>query len=738
MAFIPNSGSVLAFQGTVPWSVLGAVQTTGSVVSLSQGSIATVIIGGSVAIASPANQSVSGTVGASIIGLAPVNVTNTVTIAGSVAAWLQSSNASVITVGSPVANQSVSGTVTVTGGPIAVTTVIPGTSTTNLGTAGAAASVATKVGVLAMGVRNDVPVTLTASDGQYAQGLSVDAVGAHWVHPITSVAVAIVSGSIAASFTPPANQSISGTVNIGTGGPVSVLGTMSVLGTVPVTQATASNPWIITGSVQASITPAGNQSVSGTVQVDVRSSVAVVIIGGSIATATTNSSVTLLTGVNMIGSVAAYQGSIPWTIGSIYGNISGSVAATITNTNLNVSGSVIAFPIGNQSVSGTVNVGSVLSQTGYVSTVNTISSQLSTSSVFTGTAEEVKDFSAIYVTVFTDTASATDGLSLQRSSNGTNWDITDTYTVPANTGKTFQVQPDARFFRIVYTNSAANQGVMRLQTVYKQSYSKPSSQRPGDGYTNETDLEQMQSFGMIYDETSNTWYRQRGNSSIGTLVYTTSSIVTRSSVALVGANTVSVVSSTPLPIAGSVAAIVTNFPTIQNVSGSVVAFQGGTQITSIIGAYAEDATHTSGDVGVFMMGVRNDTMASITSADGDYTPHITGPVGEVIVANSPITKWVQGKASAFTGIAQPLIAPQGASIFTYVTGVQVVNMSANLSLLSFLSGNSVIGFSAAPASGGSNIVFPNGLKTFANADFAASISGISSVYVSVEGFISKT
>ena len=72
----------------------------------------------------------------------------------------------------------------------------------------------------------------------------------------------------------------------------------------------------------------------------------------------------------------------------------------------------------------------------------------------------------------------------------------------------------------------------------------------------------------------------------------------------------------PWIITGSVQ----GFPTNQNISGSVVAFQGGTRISSIIGAYAEDAGHTQSDPGVFILGVRNDTMASVTSADLDYGP----------------------------------------------------------------------------------------------------------------------
>lgn len=161
MAYIPNSGSVVAFEGGA-WtsSVVGSVSaylqssggsvitvnqsssiiginagsvvaiSQGSVINVQQGSIAAVIIGGSVASAGVANQSVSGTIGASIIGqvtvvssiaggIFPVSgsvaavITNTnVNVSGSVVAFLgNSTNASVITVGTAVANQSVSGNV---------------------------------------------------------------------------------------------------------------------------------------------------------------------------------------------------------------------------------------------------------------------------------------------------------------------------------------------------------------------------------------------------------------------------------------------------------------------------------------------------------------------------------------------------------------------------------------------------------------------------------------------------
>lgn len=182
------------------------------------------------------------------------------------------------------------------------------------------------------------------------------------------------------------------------------------------------------------------------------------------------------------------------------------------------------------------------------------------------------------------------------------------------------------------------------------------------------------------------------------------------------------------PISGSVAAVITN--TVLPVSGQV----------SVAGTYAEDSTHTSGSNGLFVLGVRNDTLSSVTSADGDYTPMAQGPAGETIVANAPITKWVQGTTSVLNqfGASMVTIASQGASTFTYITGVQVANMGASSVLVTFSGAtSSVVGYTIAPGGGGSNIVLPNAWKTNANGAFTTSVSGASSVYVSAEGFISK-
>lgn len=147
----------------------------------------------------------------------------------------------------------------------------------------------------------------------------------------------------------------------------------------------------------------------------------------------------------------------------------------------------------------------------FISTANSSIATLTSGSVFTGTSEDVSQYSEIRVSVFSDVASATDGLSIQQSVNGTNWDITDVFTVPATIGKTFGFGVAEKFFRIVYTNGGTNQGSFRLQVILHKVRTKPSSNRPADGRTNDNDMEENLAYGMWYDQNLNVWNRLLGN-----------------------------------------------------------------------------------------------------------------------------------------------------------------------------------------------------------------------------------
>lgn len=144
---------------------------------------------------------------------------------------------------------------------------------------------------------------------------------------------------------------------------------------------------------------------------------------------------------------------------------------------------------------------------GVVSTANSTTANLAGAAAFTGTSEEVTDYAQIHVSVFSSHASATDGLSLQQSSDGTNWDITDTFTIAATTAKIITLQPAARYFRLVYTNGGTLTTSLRIQTIFKSVAAKGSSQRPSDATSNENDFEMVS--GFLHGFNGTTWDRLR-------------------------------------------------------------------------------------------------------------------------------------------------------------------------------------------------------------------------------------
>ena len=148
-----------------------------------------------------------------------------------------------------------------------------------------------------------------------------------------------------------------------------------------------------------------------------------------------------------------------------------------------------------------------------ISTANSSTSVLGAGAAFTGTSEDISNYAAITVNVFASHASATDGLSIQQSSNGTNWDFSDVYTIAATTGKMYAINPMAQFFRVVYTNGGTLQTSFRLQTIFHRFDITPSSQRAADGFSNENDLLMAMSMGMLWNGT--TWDRVPGSAAQG-------------------------------------------------------------------------------------------------------------------------------------------------------------------------------------------------------------------------------
>lgn len=753
MAFIPSSGSVVAFQSNpanLQASVTGTVAITSSVVTLvtglqgasvsgtvtaNQGTNPWVITGSVQATLAPAaNQSVSGTVGASVIGLTPVAVTNTpsisgtvlvgntnVNVSGSVVSFINNTPAvsvqgtvfvsgSVVTVGSSApANQSVSGAVSVSNfpttqnvsgsvvafqgtNPFIITGSVQGSfsagnSSVQVLNFPANQSVSGTVGASILGNVNTT-ITSVATVGGF---LNVNLVGGSILTSSTpnqsvsgtvqtdvrgSIAAVIIGGSIAASFIPPANQSVSGAVSIS-----NFPTTQNVSGSVVATQGT--NPWIITGSVQGSFTPSGNQSVSGTVQTQVQASVAVVIIGGSILTSSTaNQSVsgtvgasiigltpvavtntpsisgtvnigntvpvTLSGGPSISGTVIATQGTTPWLIGSVYGNVSGSIAGTYTEPNIatSITGLALVFK---SNVSSSVMTGVSVANPLPVSVQGTIGASIIGSVPVT--------FPAV----------------VNQSVSG---------TVLVNNGSVVAFQGTGWSGSVAAWLQSSNASIITVGTAApNQSVS-----------------------GTV------------GSSVIGTVPVVQS-----------GINITSIVSSIPSSVLVG-ASIFGQLPGGTATLGSVVGIQGTNPY--VMTGSVQGTMSVLGTVPVTESGTW------IVSVVG--TINVASSVLTVSVPYSGTASWVSGWASMMTGTQTSIIGAGGASIFTYVTGVQIANASATPVYLTFYGAtSSVVGYSVAPANGGSNIVLPNAWKTNANGAFSASVSGVASIFVSAEGFTSN-
>ena len=169
---------------------------------------------------------------------------------------------------------------------------------------------------------------------------------------------------------------------------------------------------------------------------------------------------------NFLESVQAQQ-SGSWTV---------SIAGT-PNVNLaNVGGSAIS--LGQKAMASSVPVvlasdQSALSVTTPVAIVdasNSTTANLGANATFTGAAVNVLGYSNIRVLLESNASSAANGLAIEFSNDGVNWDDSSVYTYTAglpapNQGQSFIAGTRGQFVRVVYTNGAVAQTNFRLQTT---------------------------------------------------------------------------------------------------------------------------------------------------------------------------------------------------------------------------------------------------------------------------------
>ncbi len=137
---------------------------------------------------------------------------------------------------------------------------------------------------------------------------------------------------------------------------------------------------------------------------------------------------------------------------------------------------------------GSINV----TDKGYVSDENSSNIPLIGNDTFFGSSIDILDKGVVFVNVYSDVASAVDGLAIYQSADGINWDHDDKYLVPAGRGKNYAINPHARFLKVDYTNGTSTQTEFRLQTIYKAN-SLPSSHRIQDSIEDDDDARLVKS-----------------------------------------------------------------------------------------------------------------------------------------------------------------------------------------------------------------------------------------------------
>jgi hypothetical protein len=172
-------------------------------------------------------------------------------------------------------------------------------------------------------------------------------------------------------------------------------------------------------------------------------------------------------GTDFVSSVqsGAWSTGRTWTLGSgtdsvNVGNFPSSFAVSNFPSTQTVSGSVSVsnFPA-TQAVSGPLTDaqlraspvdGSIKSQTRVFSTVNSTSSNLAGGAVFTGTSEDVSNYSVLDLSYYS--AGGQVNADVQQSDDGTNWDITNSVIGFTSDYTNISVRLYKKYLRIKYTN----------------------------------------------------------------------------------------------------------------------------------------------------------------------------------------------------------------------------------------------------------------------------------------------
>lgn len=409
---------------------------------------------------------------------------------------------------------------------------------------------------------------------------------------------------------------------------------------------------------------------------------------------------------------------------------------------------------------------------------NSSTATLGISAAFTGTGTDVTSYSSVSVIVHSDVASATDGLSMEWSSDNTNWDLSTQHTIAAGSGESFVIPRVAQFFRVVYTNGGTGQTTFRLETILNNfgvsgeieeldvalddkdmalTTRAVLAANNGSGYVN-IDSTVAGNLKVALEE------NDAGNLTTNTVQIGGTAVSTGNGATDTGTQRVTLSSDST-----GVLSIDDNGGSI-TIDGTVTANAGtGTQAVSLASVPSHDVTNagtfatqvdgsaltalqlidnpivahsaaSSGATGVSMIGLNglSSDQTAVTTADATHA--VGSLLGKQVVLPHalPGESWSYASTAAVTDTADDAAqAAGGAGVRHYITGIQVFNGSDTVGTeVVIKDGTNVIwrGW-AEQTGGGCSATFPVPLRGTANtAVNVANITTSSSTYFNVQGY----
>ena len=393
-----------------------------------------------------------------------------------------------------------------------------------------------------------------------------------------------------------------------------------------------------------------------------------------------------------------------------------------------------------------------------ISTNNSTTATLGISGNFTGTGDDVSDFSTVTIQLDSSHDSATDGMTFEFSTDDTNWDDSFLFTYTAADGaRRFTFPVTAKFFRVNYTNGGTGQTTFRVQSILHRHAVTATIHRIVDSVDPDRSSTLNKSVVIAQAAGAGDFVPVQATAS-GNLKVAIEEISDGLDIGAgnAGAETQRVSISTDdvnlAILSGAVAAGQMQVDIVADGAGLALAasqLAAGHDVT-VDNAAGTNSVPIEGDQAHSSVTIPNPVLAGaiatnaiegITQVASLDVTYLTADLNGVLVTRPHTTleeilsEHVTDTAGTSTDFST--FAAGAAGVHNYVTTISIFNSSATDGFVDFRDGaaGAIIFTAPAPTVGGSVINFPVPLKGAAATALAYDVSGaLSTVHISIVGF----